>query len=649
MFKSLIKHIRREEVSLFVGSGFSIEASAPSVSQLKELILNDFDDEDLKSQHIDDGLAELSNFYVNEQCVGSRNQLISLLKKAFEFTPSCMDDHEMLARIPHFSKIFTTNYDTLLESSYQQNEINVVRTDKDCTYLEKPVSIFKVHGDFTDPDSVIITSDDYEKFKGSWPNQAMWDLVKTEFLTKNILFIGYSLEDDNILQLIKFISESVNDNQKGMFLIAPGINAQKQQRLKKMHVKYFDAYAKDFLTELTNELQNNISSDFRNKYISADTYARFCSYYNYVPSVSVEPEENKIVDCKSLDGQPLSHKFTMTVKNSFGNILLENDFNKNGKIIETHPLYSHVPCLRLSGEDLIKCQHSVNGIVVDDKIKEIIIGPAEKKVPLTIRIPDEKFFELVDAKGYVLNGNKILLHLGCHIFNLTIIVDIHEQTKNINFRFDFNSKYQSCDEALKWIKVPIAFFSNKEVYISELSETAFKLDDGRQIENHNFYQYQQYYQDIKDIELLTRKKFSVYNECTKERYQMARAVVNFLRHEPFAVPYDSQKGLDYTVTDVEPGLLKSALPVNEQVSLVSTETNAKKITLNERLFEIPYTHQIFNSCLVRQISPKDVGQATVNFQYDSQCYYVLYSNKPANEEFPDLRPINELIKNISRQ
>ena len=268
---------------------------------------------------------------------------------------------------------------------------------------------------------------------------------------------------------------------------------------------------------------------------------------------------------------------------------------------------------------------------------------------MTIHIPDENFFELVNAKGYVLNANKILLYLGCHIFNLTIIVDIHEQTKNINFRFDFNSKYHSCDEALKWIKVPIAFFSNKEVYISELSETAFKLDDGRQIEAHNFYQYQQYYQDIKDIELLTRKKFSVYNECTKERYQMARAVVNFLRHEPFAVPYDSQKGLDYTVTDVELGLLKSALPVNEQVSLVPTETNAKKITLNDRLFEIPYTHQIFNSCLVRQISPKDVGQATVNFQYDSQCYYVLYSNKPANEEFPDLRPINELIKNISRQ
>lgn len=648
MFESLIKLIRKEEVSLFIGAGFSIEASAPSVSQLKELILNDFDDEDLKKQHTDDDLAELSSFYVNELCVGSRNQLISLLKKAFEFTPSCMDDHKKLAHIPHISKIFTTNYDTLLEDSYQPKDINVVRTDKDCTYLENPISIFKVHGDFTDPNSVIITSDDYEKFNGSWPNQAMWNLVKTEFLTKHILFIGYSLEDDNILQVIQSISESVNDNQKSMFLIAPGINIQKQQRLKKMHVKYYDAYAKDFLAELTKELENNISSDFRKKYISADTYARFCSYYNYVPSVNVELGENHIVDYKSLDGEPLRHKLTMTVNNALGKILLENDFDKNGKIIEKDPLYSHVPCLHLSDEDLIRCLHSVNGVVVEEKIKEIIIGPQEKKMQLTIRIPDENFFELVEAKRYALNSHKVLFLIGCHIFNLTIIVDIQDQTRNISFRFDFNAKYQSCDEALKWIKVPIAFFSNKEVYISELSENAFKFNDGRQIEDHNFYQYQQYYQDIKDIELLTRRKFSVYYECIKERYQMARAVVHYLRHESFAVPCDSQKGLDYTVTDVEPGLLKSALPVNEQVSLVSTETNAKKITLNDRLFEIPYTHQIFNSCLVRNISPKDIGQAMVNFQYDSQCYYVLYSNKPANEEFPDLRPINELIKNISR-
>lgn len=36
----------------------------------------------------------------------------------------------------------------------------------------------------------------------------MWNLVETEFLTKHILFIGYSLEDNNILDIIKTISKT---------------------------------------------------------------------------------------------------------------------------------------------------------------------------------------------------------------------------------------------------------------------------------------------------------------------------------------------------------------------------------------------------------------------------------------------------------
>lgn len=70
------------------------------------------------------------------------------MKKAFKFTPTCMDDHKMLAAIPHFNKIFTTNYDTLLEDSYPESERDVVRNDDDCTYLNNPTAIIKVHGDF---------------------------------------------------------------------------------------------------------------------------------------------------------------------------------------------------------------------------------------------------------------------------------------------------------------------------------------------------------------------------------------------------------------------------------------------------------------------------------------------------------------------
>ena len=46
MFERLIKLVRQEKVSLFIGAGFSIEANAPSVRQLKELILSEFDNDE---------------------------------------------------------------------------------------------------------------------------------------------------------------------------------------------------------------------------------------------------------------------------------------------------------------------------------------------------------------------------------------------------------------------------------------------------------------------------------------------------------------------------------------------------------------------------------------------------------------------------
>ena len=145
MFEKVIKLVRQEKVSLFIGSGFSIEAGAPSVSDLTKLILDELDDDKLRKEHENDKLDVLSEFFVEEACAGSRNELISLMKKAFSFEPKCMDDHKLLASIPHFKTIFTTNYDTLLEDSYQEDERNVVRNDVDCSYTDNRTTIYKVH------------------------------------------------------------------------------------------------------------------------------------------------------------------------------------------------------------------------------------------------------------------------------------------------------------------------------------------------------------------------------------------------------------------------------------------------------------------------------------------------------------------------
>ena len=56
MFERLISLVRREQVSLFIGAGFSIEACAPSVRDLRNAILNEIFDERKRASHQDDNL-----------------------------------------------------------------------------------------------------------------------------------------------------------------------------------------------------------------------------------------------------------------------------------------------------------------------------------------------------------------------------------------------------------------------------------------------------------------------------------------------------------------------------------------------------------------------------------------------------------------
>ena len=60
MFDRLIKLVREEKVSLFIGAGFSIKAQAPSVSMLCDAILAQLDNEQQREEHKNDSLPDLA-------------------------------------------------------------------------------------------------------------------------------------------------------------------------------------------------------------------------------------------------------------------------------------------------------------------------------------------------------------------------------------------------------------------------------------------------------------------------------------------------------------------------------------------------------------------------------------------------------------
>lgn len=646
MFERLNKLVRSESVSLFIGAGFSREACAPSVSNLRKAILEEISGEEQKQLHKNDGLADVANYFVEEECLGSRNRLMTILHQKFDFMPKCMEDHNLLARIPHFKHIFTTNYDTLLEDSYPKSDVQVIRNDKDCAYQNKPFTVFKVHGDFTDPDSVVITSDDYKKFFKKKNNPIMWGKVKDEFASKSILFIGYSLEDENILAIIESVSKALKKNQKEMFLIAPGLNEEKQTKLKRLGVHYFDTVANVFLSQLVKDLEENITKDFEGKKISVETYSYFCKFHNIIPVVSIRDNKaNLINDIKPTPGQSLDHRVLFTIKreNAAG-MIKDFDFERDGEIVP-NSIYEHIPCFRFTANDISDSRYLVNEIEMLRNFKEIVIVPTEKEMELSFFIPSISFFESKMAKVYKTNAQTLKFILNCSAFD--IVIHLHYRQSEgavLDFNFYFKNEYKNNNEAIVWIKVVCALFSGDNVFIQELSPNPLnRVASLKRLENPPFVYYKEYYEIIEQIEILSRKKFKIYENCTEQRWLTAKYVLSFLREKPILINCDEDsQGYDFTAKLLPGEEFFEKNKKGDSITIVSLKEETFTYTVNKRSFAIPFTYKIFNSCKIADIQKNEDGIIYVKFHYSDSTYYLLFSNKGMDEQFPGMKPFKPI-------
>lgn len=104
----------------------------------------------------------------------------------------------------NISSIITTNYDLFIENTFEFMPLignNIL--------LSNPYgSTYKIHGCISQPNEIVITSDDYKAF------DEKYDLIRAQllslFIHNPIIFLGYSIEDTNIKKILKTIFSYVN-------------------------------------------------------------------------------------------------------------------------------------------------------------------------------------------------------------------------------------------------------------------------------------------------------------------------------------------------------------------------------------------------------------------------------------------------------
>jgi hypothetical protein len=100
--------------------------------------------------------------------------------------------------------IITTNYDGLLERTFPEFKVFIGQDELLFTDPQGVGEIYKIHGDMLRPESIVLTSDDFSEYADRNPYLAA--KLLTIFIEHPVIFLGYSLRDPNVTQILASIA-----------------------------------------------------------------------------------------------------------------------------------------------------------------------------------------------------------------------------------------------------------------------------------------------------------------------------------------------------------------------------------------------------------------------------------------------------------
>ena len=170
-------------------------------------------------------------WYIDEAYAASREEHKQEMERKISPLKICIADYfrkesnnivgeykeeiELLKQIgnKNISCIITTNYDCFLENCFGENQFHTYIGQDDLLFSTtyEVGELYKIHGCCKKSESIVITSEDYTKFAKK--SAYLSSKILTMFLERPIIFLGYSINDSNIMKILDSISDCLEDYQ----------------------------------------------------------------------------------------------------------------------------------------------------------------------------------------------------------------------------------------------------------------------------------------------------------------------------------------------------------------------------------------------------------------------------------------------------
>lgn len=349
----------KNKLIIFVGAGVSKNSDLPNWEELIKVFVKRLnypikDGKDISS----DEYLKIPQYFYN---MHGDEKYKEIIREQLDHTKEPNRINELIFEL-NPKHIITTNYDQLLENTVIVNRMlfDVVCKDKDLLDSEKSNYIIKMHGDIKDLDNIVLKENDYLNY--SQNHILIETYIKSLLVNNTFLFIGYSLNDYNLKQIMSWvdylakgyenensIDQSINNRPKNFIIqeIDKKYNGFIEDYYEKNNIFIIDPrnidkdYANSISTKIKNEygarLETALSYIKDYPYNIVDKFYYGCLRLDKLRRVSINDlfKIYKFKSCDVLDGDTLYIKNIENQEYESIKNIIDNDSEKETLIRNT--------------------------------------------------------------------------------------------------------------------------------------------------------------------------------------------------------------------------------------------------------------------------------------------------------------------------
>jgi len=247
----LLDDIKNGECVLFLGAGASTEGSPYFGKNLVDSLAEKCKYPASSAKN----LPKVAQYFCDTMDGGFKGRLLREIREYLdqymeiaEAYSSATMVHRLVAKIGFFQIIITTNWDVFMER--ELNVLPLVR-DADLVYWNSDKrQVIKLHGCISQPETIIVTEDDYRDFQEKRVDCPISNKLKDLMATKTLLFVGYSLKDESFQILQENVLSRMGKLARTSYAVLPQPTNTLVQTWKKKGIRTIPGSALAFLRDL---------------------------------------------------------------------------------------------------------------------------------------------------------------------------------------------------------------------------------------------------------------------------------------------------------------------------------------------------------------------------------------------------------------